>query len=69
MWKVALDEATERRDNFKSSAELNEEVYYSYYFLLSAFRNPKIGLQKLDRISYNLEVLTNLLFKLDTAID
>ena len=69
MWKVALDEATERRDNFKSSAELNEEVYYSYYFLLFAFRNPKIGLQKLDRISYNLEVLTNLLFKLDTAID
>lgn len=34
-----------------------------------AFRNPSNGLRKLDRISYNLEILTNLLFRLETAID
>ena len=47
----------------------SEEVYYSYYFLLSAFKNPKNGLGKLDRISYNLEIITNLLFRLEAAID
>lgn len=28
------------------------------------FRNPNNGLKKLDCISYNLEILTNLLFRL-----
>ena len=69
LWKVATEEATDRKDNFKLKVDFHEEVYYAYYFLLSAFRSPKVGLQKLDRISYNLEVLTNLLFKLDGAIE
>jgi hypothetical protein len=69
LWKVASDVANERKVSFKSTADYHEELYYAYYFLLSAFRNTKQGLQKLDRISYNLEILTELLFKLDGAID
>lgn len=34
-----------------------------------AFRDQVNGLKKLDRISYNLEILTNLLFKLEEAVD
>jgi hypothetical protein len=37
--------------------------------MLSSFRNPHAGLRTLDSISYNLEILTNLLFRLDAAID
>lgn len=33
------------------------------------FRNPTLGLRKLDRISYNLEILTSLLQRLEIAID
>lgn len=66
---MAYEEAVDRRDNFRATTDLHEEIYYSYYFLLSAFRNPKVGLQKIDRISYNLELLTSLLFKLDAAIE
>lgn len=70
LWKIVNDEINERKkDSSKSMRSYVEEIYYAYYFLLSAFRNPQCGLRKLDRISYNLEILTNLLFKLDTAID
>ena len=44
LWRVATEEATDRKDNFKQKAEYHEEVYYAYYFLLSAFRNPKVCL-------------------------
>jgi hypothetical protein len=66
---VAEEEVNERRDSCKNTAGYAEELYYAYYFLLSTFRNPRVGLQKLDRISYNLEILTDLLFRLDAAID
>lgn len=33
------------------------------------FRNPSAGLRKLDNISYSLELLTDLLFRLEAAID
>ena len=69
LWQVAHEETTERKDGFKNSAPYTEELYYAYYFLLSAFRHPRLGLQKLDRISYNLEVLTNILSRLDGCID
>jgi hypothetical protein len=46
-----------------------EEIYYAYYFLLAVFKEPKSGLGNLDRISYSLEVLTNLLFRLESVID
>lgn len=69
LWKVVRDEIRDRRENGKSMRSEAEETYYAYYFLLSAFRHPQNGLRKLDRISYNLEILTNLLFRLDGAID
>jgi len=37
--------------------------------MLCIFRNPVNGLRKLDKISYNLELLTNLLFRLEATID
>jgi hypothetical protein len=54
LWKVALEEANERREAMKNTTDYHEELYYSYYFLLFSLRNPRTGLQKLDRISYNL---------------
>ena len=70
LWKIVTDEINERKkDSSKNMRSDTEEIYYAYYFLLSAFRNPQCGLRKLDRISYNLEILTNLLFRLDAAID
>lgn len=67
LWKVVMDEINTIKD--KLTRSYSEEVYYCYYFMLSSFRNPSHGLRSLDSISYNLELLTKLLFKLDAAID
>lgn len=77
LWKVVMDEVNDFKEKEKEKLKdkeakrkaYAEEVYYAYYFILSAFRNPQNGLRKLDRISYNLEILTNILFRLDAAID
>lgn len=69
LWQVAVDEINERRDNSKITRPYTEEVFYAYYFLLFTFRNPHQGLRKVNRISYSLEVLTNLLFRLEKALD
>jgi hypothetical protein len=69
IWNVVESEIRERETTKKSVRTGNEELFYSYYFLLMAFRNPSNGLRKIDRISYNLEILTNLLFRLEAAID
>jgi hypothetical protein len=54
MWGIAESEVRERESAKKPCRSSNEELFYSYYFLLMAFRNPSNGLKKLDRISYNL---------------
>jgi hypothetical protein len=69
LWKVVNDEISERKAQEKINRETTEEIYYAYYFILSAFRNPASGLKRLDRISYNLDVLTSILFRLEAAID
>lgn len=69
LWNIVDAEIKDREAQKKSYRGNNEELYYTYYFLLMAFRNPTNGLRKLDRISYNLEILTNLLFRLESAID
>eukprot|EP00919_Chromeraceae_sp_WS-2016_P043236 GHVR01103268.1.p1 GENE.GHVR01103268.1~~GHVR01103268.1.p1 ORF type:complete len:135 (+),score=3.34 GHVR01103268.1:1446-1850(+) len=58
LWKIANEEVTE-----------TESIYYCYYFLLMIFRNPIECLTNIYRISYNLEAITNLLFRLEGAID
>lgn len=69
LWKVVTEEVGERRDQGKLNRNYSEEVYYCYYFILQMFRNSSNGLRKLDKISFNLELLTNLLFRLESAID
>lgn len=62
LWDVASTIYEDRGKNV-------EALYYSYYFLVMIFRNPDSGFSKNHKISYNLEVLTDLLFKLETKID
>ena len=46
-----------------------EALYYAYYFLIMLFRNPDYGFTKNHKISYNFEILTELIFKLEAKID
>lgn len=62
LWEVALNYNEEKNKNI-------ETLYYSYYFLIMIFRNPDSGFSKNHKISYNLETLTDLLFKLEAKID
>ena len=54
LWNIVDADIKDREGQKKSYRANNEELYYTYYFLLMAFRNPTNGLRKLDRISYNL---------------
>lgn len=44
-------------------------LYYGYYFLIMAFKNPDFGFTKNHKISYNLEILTESIFRLEGKID
>lgn len=70
IWNIVISEREEqlKKAQNKLSFEISD-IYYSYYFMLCIFRNPVNGLRKLDKISYNLELLTNLLFRLEATID
>ena len=64
LWKIVSEEIAARKKEGRLNRSINVETYYAYYFILMVFRNPSAGLRKLDHIAYNLELLTDILFKL-----
>jgi hypothetical protein len=62
LWDISVAIFEEKERNPKI-------LYYSYYFLIMIFRNSESGFSRNHKISYNLEALTDILFKLEVKID
>ena len=49
LWNLANEESTNPSD-----------LFYNYYFLLTGLNHPEMGFAEFEKISYNLEQITNI---------